>query len=395
MNIAGNIWKLYVIKTSKWFMIYMPIIVLFIQSNGLSLREVMLVNAIYSISIAFFEIPSGYFSDRLGRKNSIVLGTLFITAQFGAYSLSYDFWSLGLGAVIGGLGASFISGTDSALLYDSLHILDRKGDYLKWEGRTYAIGTFSEAVAAIIGGWLAYTYGLRYPVYAQVGISFIGVLTALTLVEPPIQKEHNRGNWEQMRYILRHTFLENKKLRFYILLAAISGLSSLLLAWFAQPYFDYKNIEENQIGYLWAALNITVAFFALNAHHSSKIVTSKQLIFLILSGFAIGYAVLGWYGGASLGIGLTAMFIMYALRGLATPSFLNLINQNAPSDMRATVLSIRGFTVRVLYALFAPILGWVADVYSIQETFLLMGVVIGLATIVAIGFYSLILQDKT
>lgn len=395
MNIAGNIWKLYVIKTSKWFMVYMPIIVLFIQSNGLNLREVMLVNAIYSISIAFFEIPSGYFSDRLGRKNSIILGTLFITAQFGAYSLSFDFWSLGLGAVIGGLGASFISGTDSALLYDSLSILDRKGDYLKWEGRTYAIGTFSEAVAAILGGWLAYTYGLRYPVYVQVGISFIGVLTALTLVEPPIQKEQKRGNWEQMRYILRHTFLENKKLRFFILLAAISGLCSLLLAWFAQPYFDYKNIEANKIGYLWAALNVTVAFFALNAHHSSKVLTSKQLVFVILSGFGIGYAVLGWYGGASLGIGLAAMFVMYALRGLATPSFLNLINQNAPSDMRATVLSIRGFTVRVLYALFAPILGWVADVYSIQETFLLMGGIIGLATIVAIGFYSLILQDKT
>jgi len=355
----------------------------------------MLVNAIYSISIAFFEIPSGYFSDRLGRKNSIVLGTLFITGQFIAYSLSYDFWSLGLGAVIGGLGASFISGTDSALLYDSLSILDRKGDYLKWEGRTYAIGTFSEAVAAILGGWLAYTYGLRAPIYAQVGISCLGVFTALTLVEPPIQKEHKKGNWEQMRYILRHTFLENKKLRFYILLAAIAGLSSLLLAWFAQPYFDYKNIEENNIGYLWAALNITVAFFALYAHHSSKLFSSKQLTFIILFGFGIGYAVLGYYGGTYLGLGLMAMFVMYALRGLATPTFLNLINQHAPSDMRATVLSIRGFTVRILYALFAPILGWVTDVYSIQETFLLMGAVIALATMVAIGFYSLILQDKS
>ena len=132
----------------------------------------------------------------------------------------------------------------------------------------------------------------------------------------------------------------------------------------------------------------------MNAHHSSKILSSKQLIFVILSGFGIGYIVLGWYGGTFLGVGLTAMFVMYALRGLATPTFLNLINQHAPSDMRATVLSIRGFTVRVFYALFAPILGWVADVYSIQETFLLMGAVIVLATIVAIGFYSLILQDK-
>lgn len=393
MNIAGNIWKLYVIKMSKWFMVYMPIVVLFLQSNGLSLRDVMLVNAIYSISVAFFEIPSGYFSDRLGRKNSIILGTLFMTAQFTAYSLSYDFWSLGLGAIIGGLGASFISGTDSALLYDSLHVLNRKGDYLKWEGRTYAIGTFSEAVAAIIGGWLAYTYGLRYPMYVQVGISFLGVITAFSLVEPPIHKEHDRGNWEQMRYILHYTFLKNKQLRFFIFLASIFGLASLLLAWFAQPYFDYKKIEENNIGYLWAALNMTVALFALNAHHGSKLLSSKQLMFVILFGFAIGYSVLGGYGGAFLWLGLLAMFVMYALRGLATPTFLNLINQHAPPDMRATVLSIRGFSVRVLYAISAPILGWVADIYTILETFLLIGVIIGLATIVAIGFYSLVLQE--
>lgn len=374
-------------------MVYMPIIVLFIQSNGLNLREVMTINAIYSMSVAFFEIPSGYFSDRLGRKNSIILGTLFITGQFGIYSLSFDFWTMGLGAMIGGLGASFISGTDSAMLYDTLHILDRKGDYLKWEGRTYAIGTFSEAIAAVIGGWLAYQYGLRYPMYMQVGISCIGVLAALSLVEPPVHKTHNRGNWEQVKYILRYTFWENKKLRFFIFLAATFGLASLLLAWFAQPYFDYKAIAENQIGYLWAALNITVAFFALNAHYSMKIFREKQLIFIILLGFSLGYIVLGMYGGEYLWLGLAAMFMMYALRGLATPTFLNLINQHAPSDMRATVLSIRGFSVRIMYALVAPILGWTADVYSIQETFLLIGGVIGIATIVAIVFYSLILEE--
>ena len=82
MDIAANIWKLYLIKMSKWFMVFMPIVVLFFQSNGLNLREVMTINAIYSLSTAFFEIPSGYFSDKFGRKHSIIIGTLFITFQF-------------------------------------------------------------------------------------------------------------------------------------------------------------------------------------------------------------------------------------------------------------------------------------------------------------------------
>jgi len=393
-NLAANIWKLYLIKTSKWFMVFMPIIVLFFQSNGLDLRMTMTVNAIYSLSVAAFEIPSGYFSDRLGRKRSILLGTFFITLQFTAYSFAYSFGMFAFGAVLGGLGASFISGTDSAMLYDSLYALDRTDDYIKWEGRSYAVGTFSEAVAAIIGGALALNYGLRAPMYMQVGISFIGVFSALTLVEPPKVKEHTRSNWDQMKYILRYTFLEHKQLRFLLFLSTVFGIASLILAWFAQPYFDTHAIEKDQIGYLWAALNVTVACFSLSAYRIATWFTPKQIIFSILIGFTVGYGYLGFYGNVLLIGGLIALFIMYALRGLAAPTLLNLINQYAPSDMRATVLSIRGFSVRILYALFAPLLGWIADVYTIHEAFLAMLLIIGLATAVAIGFYSLVLQKK-
>ena len=394
MNFAANIWKLYLIKISKWFMVFMPVIVLFYQSNGLNLRQVMTINAIYSLTAALFEIPSGYFSDRFGRKNSIILGTLLIAAQFLAYSYSFTFCSFAAGAVIGGLGSSFISGSDSALLYDSLCILNRKGDYIKWEGRSYAIGTFSEAVAAIIGGTLAFHYGLRFPVFVQVGVSLIGVFAAISLAEPPQKKEHSRSNWDQIKYILTYTFKINKKLRFFLVITAMFGLASLLLAWFAQPYFDFKKIQENNIGYLWAALNLTVALFSYNAHRVRKFISDKILVFIILSGFSLGYILLGIFGGASLMFGLSAMFFMYSCRGLATPVFMNIINQNTPSEMRATVLSMRGFCVRILYAFIAPLMGWLADVFTVMEAFLLFGIVFASASVVAIGIYSLVLNNN-
>ena len=46
-------------------MVAMPIIVLFFQEHGLSLKEVMIIQAIYSLSVAMFEIPSGYIADIL------------------------------------------------------------------------------------------------------------------------------------------------------------------------------------------------------------------------------------------------------------------------------------------------------------------------------------------
>ena len=68
MNVHSNIWKLYVIKGLKWFMIVMPIVVLFFQENGLNLKEVMILQGIYSFMVAAMEIPSGYLADVFGRK---------------------------------------------------------------------------------------------------------------------------------------------------------------------------------------------------------------------------------------------------------------------------------------------------------------------------------------
>ena len=86
MHIQHNIFKMYLLKGVLWFMVAMPIIVLFFQEHGLSLTEVMLLQALYSISVAIFEIPSGYIADVFGRKKSIVLSTLFCFSGYLIFS---------------------------------------------------------------------------------------------------------------------------------------------------------------------------------------------------------------------------------------------------------------------------------------------------------------------
>ena len=77
MQLKYNILKMYLLKGVVWFMLAMPIIVLFFQEHGLTLTEIMLLQSIYSLSVAFFEIPSGYMADLFGRKHTIVMSTFF------------------------------------------------------------------------------------------------------------------------------------------------------------------------------------------------------------------------------------------------------------------------------------------------------------------------------
>ena len=75
-NIISNIWKLNLIQAFRWFMLIMPVIVLFYKENGLSMQDIMVLQALYSLALVIFEVPSGYFSDTLGRRNSLVAGSI-------------------------------------------------------------------------------------------------------------------------------------------------------------------------------------------------------------------------------------------------------------------------------------------------------------------------------
>ena len=371
MNISSNIWKLYVIKTSKWMVLFMPIIWLFYEENGLTISDLFVIQAIYSITIALIEIPSGYLADVLGRKNSMVIGTFFGFLGISTYSLSFGFDGFLLAALCLGVGQSFISGSDTALMYDSLAELNRSDDFIKLEGRTISMGSFAEAAAFIIGGFLA-EISLRTPFYYQVGIALIGFIVALLLVEPKVHRlEDGKSKpWKNIKKIIHYSIIENNILRAYIFYSAVIGAATLTMAWFSQPYYKSLDIEIFYFGLIGAGLNLAVAIPAFYAHEIERKINTKTLLSLILLLIAACYFAVAYISSLW---GLLVLLLFYITRGVATPVLRDYMNRQTPSNMRATVMSIRSFIVRVLFASTSPILGYVADLYSLQYALYLSG----------------------
>ena len=61
-------------------------------------------------------------------------------------------------------------------------------------------------------------------------------------------------------------------------------------------------------------------------------------------------------------------------RGVATPVLRDYMNRHIPSEMRATVMSIRSFIIRILFASTSPFIGYIADIYSLQQAIFLSGI---------------------
>ena len=256
MHLKHNIWKMYALKAVLWFMVAMPIIVLFFQSHGLTLTEVMLLQSIYSISVAIFEIPSGYIADTFGRKKSIVFSTILSFLGFLVFSFYGGFYAFAIAQVLVGIGGSLISGADSALIYDTLLETDDKNTYTKVEGKNYAIGNFSEATAGILGGLLA-VGSIYLPVYVQTAVLFLSIPIALTLVEPKTQIENKLDrSFKSILDVLTFAMVKHVKLRWLIIYSSAMGVATLSMAWLAQPFFSEAGVPLAYFGVLWAVTQL-------------------------------------------------------------------------------------------------------------------------------------------
>ena len=368
-GIQGNIFRLYVIKTAKWFSLVMPVIVLFYKDNGLNMQQIFWLKSIYSIGVVVMEIPSGYFADVWGRKKTLVLGSILTAVGYFIYAATGNFLGFLFAEIALGVGQSFISGADSALLYDSLKELDAEKKYLRLEGRITSYGNFAEAIAGVIGGWLA-ALSLRYPFIGQAFIAALAIPASLTLVEPSYARKEGKPGVHDILDVVHLALFRRKDLRTAILFSALIGTSTLTFAWFVQPFFEASRLPIGFFGIMWTALNLTVGIVSMFAYKVEEKLGQKHTMFFILVFIGGAYLVVSqWISLWAFSV----LFFFYMVRGVATPVLKNYINRIADSETRATVLSVRNFVIRIIFALIGPLLGWTTDQFSLGNALLFAG----------------------
>ncbi len=372
-SLHTNIYNLYLIKLSKWFMLIMPVVALYYTENGLDAFDIYLLQAIYSLSVAVLEIPSGYMADVIGRKKSLVMGSILGTLGFCIYSLSSDFNGFLLAEIALGIGGSFISGSDSALLYDTLAAREEEHTYLRLEGRITSLGNFAETAAAICGGMIAVAFSYRAVYVSQALVAAIAIPAALMLLEPPRRKITSPPGLAHILRVCRESLFINRKLSSTLLLSAIIGTSTLCMAWTAQVYFVNQGLTEEMITPLWVALNLTVAVVAAFASAVVERLGTLRAIVVIVIFIPLSYILLGLL---PLWPAVVVLMLFYAVRGYATPLLKQLANNYCGSDIRATVLSIRNMIIRFGFAVIGPLIGSLSAGYSLSVALRVSGVIL-------------------
>ncbi len=138
--------------------VFLPITAIyFIDTTGLTIKDIGLLSAYFSLIQFLAEVPTGYFADRIGRVRSLRIGTLLAAIATTTYVLFQHKTAIYIGVGLEALGYSFMGGAGEALIHDSLTAKNQTSLYTKIMSRNMAVSLVANAMLVSVA---TYTYRL-------------------------------------------------------------------------------------------------------------------------------------------------------------------------------------------------------------------------------------------
>ncbi|UCH98114.1 MAG: MFS transporter [Candidatus Aminicenantes bacterium] len=367
-NIRSNLRKIYVYKFLSDFLLIVPIIIPFYKSNHLNTTQIFIVQSAYAAAVLILEIPSGYFSDVMGRKKTLVLGALFLPVGFGIYAISTHFMEFILAEILLAISTSMRSGTDSAFIYDTLLQLKEESLYRKFEGKALFFTRAGSSISSVSGGLLA-LIALRFPFYLNIIPGVIMVFISFYLVEPEREKRSAENPFIDILKIAK-SGLTNGQIRSLMLFSSLIFSTGVIGVWSYFLYYEVLGINVGFYGFLFAIFGLWSGLGAKNSHALAEKIGKRHSVFVLLI-VSFTFAALGLLKSLFL---IPIIFLIGFIWGFSGPLLLEHLNKIIASDVRATVLSVNNMAGSLSYIILSPVFGRLVDVYSLSSAYLVMAV---------------------
>lgn len=353
------------------------------------MEEIFQLQSIFSVSLFLFEVPSGYISDLFGRKITLILAGLFRGFGMSLYLTNGGYTSLVGVMILTALAASFFSGTDLSLLYDSIKLEKIEEPYSKFLGKSVFYKQLAETFGGLVGGWLV-LYSLDYPMYGQVIVAWFPLIFSLFIREPQRTKFKKDTHKENFKIIYNKLFKDSMLLNMLFVSFIVYGSATLIAVWVFQSYWESIHIPLAYFGYLWAVSNLIAAFIGKYSYVVERRLGSMVVLYLVFVPPFVGYIGMGWVESFW---GVLFCFVFQISRGFNSVIIKDGFNKRVSEEMRATANSIASLGVRGVFVIAGPLLGYLIDHKGNKFAFTLFAIFYLFAFILLIKLMSSLRQQ--
>ncbi|SIR80970.1 Major Facilitator Superfamily protein [Haladaptatus litoreus] len=371
--------KYYLFQATMSFGFFWPVFTIFLLNRGLNYTQIGLLGSVSAAFIVVGEIPSGYLSDYIGRRRSLLLGNILLALSVFGFVVAQTFAAFAVLWILWALGIAFQSGSGDAWLYDTLQDRLREAEYTRVRGRGGSVNQWVSAGTMLTAGFL-YSLDPRLPFVAGGLLLLSGVPVLLSL---PASGRHANDDDDDSTDsddtddddtvddddddeftildaipVIRRK-LSEPPLRSFVLYTALFFAIINAADEFIQPIATQRlSLPQEGLGPLYTAFSVVAAIASYHAGTIENYLSTRWAVLLIP-------ALVGIFFVAPLFFPLAAFplfFVMKSANTVMKPIASGYINEHTESVGRATVLS----AVSMVYALvrlpLKPLVGVVADV---------------------------------
>jgi len=354
---------------------YYPVFAVIYLDFGMTLEQFAILNSIWAATILIAEVPSGALSDLIGRKKLLVTAGALMVAEMLIWGLAPTsdlnllFWILAANRVFSGLAEAAASGSDEALVYDSLEEAGEQEDWAHVLQKVTRWQSVAFMIALITGGFvydpdimqnlcnglgidiaLTQQDTMRWPILLNLVTALITFVCVCSMRET----EHHQSQKETLSVgaAFRQTgkvglWILKTPFAFMVILAAATLDSAIrMFITLNSEYYRLISYPAVAFGFIGAAIALQNMFVAKAVRKMTEKFTANQNFLIIASVVMMAFLGIRFFI-PYIGV----IFPMMLFAGIVMTSFCTsfYINQAADKSIRATLLSFKGLALNLGY----------------------------------------------
>ncbi|MDP3794993.1 MAG: MFS transporter [bacterium] len=374
----------------KGLYFYIPIFTFFLLAENVSLSAVVISQVFYSLFVFLGEVPTGLFADRFGQKTSIIFGYTIEAIGIALVIVFPTTVGLYIAYSMRGLGSSFLSGSEEALLYESVK-QSGKNNFQKIYGQFLSNEHIGFIVSTALAGF-AYQYlGERafIPLIAFTALCILGAGIASLFLKNFEAKITDASEGAGMFSLLKQSFSlirRNDTIFTLTVVGALTIAGEYFIQAVYQPHFEINHVTAFWVGGALSIGTILNVIATRNAYLLEKYLTLEKILLMLNITLGAAYIMMAFLLHPIFLVGL--YILMNGLFNLQAPIVSDYINTRTKFSIRTTVLSGISFVRRFFQVFITWALGVSVGVLGIQTSLVLQGVYLIVG--ISIGYYLLV-----
>ncbi|MDE6938254.1 MAG: MFS transporter, partial [Lachnospiraceae bacterium] len=375
------------------------IFLLYLAYRGLSASEIAVYSIMLNAMTALCEVPTGILGDKIGTRNSVMSGCILLALHAVIMANTRNHIILIVMGGMEGIAYTFVSGSDSALLYEILEERDEQKDYLSINSKLLALQSVTMGIMIFAGGVLArYSWELVYYIQASAMFTAMLMLSKITNQRKadsarkadPIRKADAAGNegYRQKSADRWKSFIKyNPRIVFVIFVLGFSICDGVFCGYYNmnQLVFSKVGISIAVIGtFFSASYFINSAAYILVDFILRKINRKQIFIYgLLVQSVILFILVFVTDKGVFLVISIIACFIPEIIFAVAD----SIVQDYIISEYRATMLSIVSMVRTGVTAICYGGMGVMFDRVPVRAFLLGINLLVIGSAVISWGFY--------